>query len=150
MSEYTRNINVQVDILNSDLMKAVAIMENKVEGSPKSAYFKVEVIVTVNNFEIKSVENVIIDAIFPVCCEVVPKLNDIIGITISKGYNKKIMELVGGENGCTHMVELLIEIGRCIYQAHHGHIFKKDGANKSIEEYKTRSNVQCLGLNKHG
>lgn len=143
---FSRKINVTVEVLDTGLMKAVATMQNQVTDTLKVYNFKVEAIVSMDNFEIIGVEGVVINGLFPTCCEIIPKLQEVKGVAIRPGYSKKIIDIVGGKEGCTHMVELLTEIGRCVYQTYNNYIIRQKGIKRILEEYSSRSNIQCLGL----
>lgn len=146
---FTRDINVQIEEIDANLIKATATMENKTTGSKKTGRFGIEVVLTKDTFEIKSVENVLIDGLLPVCCEVTPKLQSIVGLTVTSGYGKKVIEAAGGSEGCTHIVELLNEIARCVYQAHHGSILVTRGMTECVESFRKLSKIHCLGVSKY-
>ena len=151
MEIYSRNIDVKVELIESNLMKIIGVMKHKTEGAPKGESFKVELIVSMDNFEIIQVGNAEMDVLIPLCKEFIPQLQNIKGVSISAGYSKIIAEKIGGDNGCTHMVELLIEMGRSVYPAyHHGYITQQIGFDKALEEFKRRSKVKCMGLNRYG
>jgi hypothetical protein len=44
---------------------------------------------------------------FRVCPDIVPNFQRLEGLRIGPGFNKKVKELVGGTQGCTHLVELM-------------------------------------------
>jgi len=98
---------------------------------------------------IKEIKNVEIVGLSNACLEVIPKLQNIIGLTVTAGYNKRIREIADGAEGCTHIAELFIEIGRCVFQAHHGQILADQGIDACIDSFKEISKVTCLGVSKH-
>jgi len=59
------------------------------------------------------------------CPAVIPNFNKLKGIEITKGFKKKIREVVGGIKGCTHMVELLSPIATTAFQTIYSHKNKK-------------------------
>lgn len=148
MVTFFRNINVKVENLDSNLMRAVAVMKNNATNALKINNFEIEVLVERSNLKIKSIENIIIDGSAPICSEVASKVQSVVGQSIVPGYNKKVTELIGGEKGCTHMLELLIEVGRCIHQGNIYYEFENIGLEKCIEEYKKRSKIGCIKLSR--
>ena len=146
---YIRNINVKVELEGGNLIRAIGEMENKPEGA-NAEHFKVEVVVVIDNFEIIKVENVEMCVLYPPCYEILPKLQNIIGITITQGYSKKIRELIGGNEGCTHMVELLLEIGRSINAGYgYGYLVKNFGIAANLEFYNKRDAAKCIGFTRY-
>ncbi|MCX7748803.1 MAG: DUF2889 domain-containing protein [Clostridia bacterium] len=147
MGFYSRNLKVDADILDEQHIKITGTFRHKVESESKGEYFKVEVIVEVESFMIKDIQNVEMDVLFPICHEFKPHLRRLIGQIIGPGYSKKVVELIGGKDGCTHMVELFIEIGRCVFPAYyHGVLLKQAGLQEAFNAYKNGNMVQCLGL----
>jgi len=56
---------------------------------------------------IHAVESVTDAAPFPSCQAVTPNLQRLVGLNIGGGFKKRMMELVGGTQGCTHILTLL-------------------------------------------
>ncbi len=50
------------------------------------------------------------------CGEVPPRFKRLKGLTIGPGWKKKVGELLGGTQGCTHLVELLGPLATTAYQ----------------------------------
>ncbi len=40
----------------------------------------------------------------------------LVGVSMLRGFNRKLKELTGGVNGCVHLNNLLLSIGACAYQ----------------------------------
>ena len=53
---------------------------------------------------------------FPVCPQIAPNFKRLIGETIKAGWFARVRELLGGIEGCTHLVELLGPIGTVAFQ----------------------------------
>jgi len=51
------------------------------------------------------------------CGAIVPNFKRLIGVTIGPGWRRKTLELLGGTNGCTHLVELLGPLGTTAFQS---------------------------------
>lgn len=45
---------------------------------------------------------------FGVCGAIVPAYADLAGLTIGPGWRRRVLERLGGVNGCTHLTELLL------------------------------------------
>jgi hypothetical protein len=53
---------------------------------------------------------------YRVCPDIAPKFSVLKGLRIAPGWNMKVRELLGGVNGCTHLVELLGPVATVAYQ----------------------------------
>jgi hypothetical protein len=53
---------------------------------------------------------------FAVCPAVVPKFQVLQGLRIHPGFHKQVRDLLGGVQGCTHLVELLGPVATTAYQ----------------------------------
>ncbi len=150
MTVFTRDIKVKVnEEFGEKTVRAIATMKNVTAEGKKPGRFKIEVVVSKEDFQILKIENVLIDGLFFDCQRVQPKLKELCGLTITRGYNKKIKEIAGGCEGCTHIVELLTEVGRCVYQAHHGRLLVKEGMDACVESYRKLSKVNCSGVDNY-
>jgi hypothetical protein len=69
------------------------------------------------DMRIHAVEAVIDHSPFTLCPSVVGNYQRLVGLTIGKGFRQKVKELLGGGEGCTHLVELLGPMGTTAFQA---------------------------------
>ena len=53
---------------------------------------------------------------FRVCPDITPRFAELEGLTIGRGWSRKVHDLLGGVRGCTHLVELLRPIATVAYQ----------------------------------
>lgn len=53
---------------------------------------------------------------FGVCRGAQQTLDGLIGLTIAKGWNKKVRDLLGGSKSCTHIMEMLGPMATTAYQ----------------------------------
>jgi hypothetical protein len=53
---------------------------------------------------------------FAVCPAITPAFQQLLGLTIRAGWTAKVRQLLGGTQGCTHLVELLGPIATTAYQ----------------------------------
>ena len=65
---------------------------------------------------IREVETVTDYGPFPICPDVTPNFKRLEGVRIGPGWNSKVRELVGGVEGCTHIVEMLAQVATTGYQ----------------------------------
>jgi len=65
---------------------------------------------------ILAMEAVTDHAPFRVCPEITPNFQRLVGLRIGPGFNTRVRELVGGTEGCTHLVELMGPIGTTAFQ----------------------------------
>ncbi|MFO1128515.1 MAG: DUF2889 domain-containing protein [Rhodospirillales bacterium] len=45
---------------------------------------------------------------FTPCGDIVPSYADLAGLTVGPGWRRRVLERLGGVNGCTHLTELLL------------------------------------------
>jgi hypothetical protein len=72
---------------------------------------------------------------YSVCPGVAPNYQRLVGLNIGRGYLKAAMQLLGGVQGCTHLRELLQQLGTVAFQTMfsvRGHGRKGDGAERRI------------------
>ena len=81
---------------------------------------------------------------YPSCPEVIPNFKELIGLEISKGFRKKVREIVGGIKGCTHMMELLFPMATTAFQTIYSLKNKTNSSPKLINtchSWSEKSNV---------
>ena len=54
---------------------------------------------------------------YRVCPEIVPNFKKLVGLRIGGGWNRKARKLLGGTEGCTHLVELLGPLATTAFQS---------------------------------
>ncbi len=69
-----------------------------------------------DDLTIKGVETVMDDTPYPICGEVVPNFQRLVGERIKSGWRRRVKELLGGAQGCVHLVELLGPMGTVAHQ----------------------------------
>jgi hypothetical protein len=65
---------------------------------------------------IRDVEAVTDHSPFPICGGITPNFARLKGMSIRPGFNAKVRELLGGVEGCTHLVEMLGPIATTAFQ----------------------------------
>lgn len=68
---------------------------------------------------------------FPCCDEITPLFKRLIGEKIGPGWNRRVKELVGGVQGCTHLTDLVAPVTTTAFQTM-GDFSKQEGGK--IEE----------------
>ncbi len=59
-----------------------------------------------DQFTVKAVEAVTENGPFAVCPGAAPNFQQLVGLTMGPGWNRRVREKLGGSAGCTHLVEL--------------------------------------------
>lgn len=54
---------------------------------------------------------------YPFCGDITPRFKLLIGLKIGRGWRREINARLGGDKGCTHLVELLGPLGTIAFQA---------------------------------
>jgi hypothetical protein len=82
------------------------------------------------DFEIVAVEAVTDHGPFAVCPAITPNFQRMVGVSIGPGWRKEVRSRLGGVEGCTHLVELLIAMATPAYQTLYPVRAKKAGQRK--------------------
>ncbi len=69
-----------------------------------------------HNFTVHAVATTMDDQPHQICHHVLDNFQRLIGLRIGPGWNRKVKELLGGIEGCTHLVELLGPIATVAFQ----------------------------------
>ncbi|PCI46607.1 MAG: hypothetical protein COB51_06935 [Moraxellaceae bacterium] len=69
-----------------------------------------------HDFIVREVATTMDDQPHQVCNEVLVNFQRLIGLKIGPGWNRKTRELLGGIEGCTHLVELLGPMATVVFQ----------------------------------
>lgn len=70
-----------------------------------------------NSFEIVAVEADMDVHPYQLCKAVLASYQQLVGLSIARGYSRKVRELFGGPNGCSHIGALLLAMGPVAVQA---------------------------------
>lgn len=57
-----------------------------------------------------------------VCGRIAPRYADLVGTHVGAGFRRRVLEMVGGLSGCTHMTELLLSMGTVVLQTLFGEV----------------------------
>jgi hypothetical protein len=69
-----------------------------------------------DSYTVRAVEAVTEQGPFPVCGDIAPAFQALVGLRIGQGWRKEIAERLGGVKGCTHLVELLGPLATTAFQ----------------------------------
>ncbi|MEM8914767.1 MAG: DUF2889 domain-containing protein [Pseudomonadota bacterium] len=69
-----------------------------------------------DNLTIKAVEAVTDKSPYSICPTITPNFQRLVGLTIAPGFTRRARRLLGGIEGCTHLLELLGPIGTTAFQ----------------------------------
>lgn len=92
------------------------------------------------NFVVRGAEAVTDAGRFALCPAITPRFAMLEGLQIGSGWMRKVREVVGGVNGCTHLVELLGPMATVAYQTigSSRETTADDGASKTKPTYLDR------------
>ena len=88
-------------------------------------HMSVRLLVNCSNLLIEDIDVDLIYVPREFCRETIDCLAPIKGMHISKGFTAKVKNLVGGEKGCAHVVELLLAMAPAAIQGYAAHRTKK-------------------------
>lgn len=69
------------------------------------------------DFIVRSAEAWTAKGPYSICAEVNPSFARLAGLKIAAGWNRKVHERIGGVRGCTHLIEMLGQMGTTAFQA---------------------------------
>lgn len=81
---------------------------------------------------IRDMETVTDSGPFAICPAIAPNFKRMIGVQIGKGFRGKVKELVGGTEGCTHLVELFGPMATTAFQSVYPYQEKRRRENPEI------------------
>lgn len=70
-----------------------------------------------DHFEVVDIEVCMDKFPFPICVDVEPNFQRLVGLKVGPGWMKSVREKVGGKHGCTHVVELFGTMATVCFQA---------------------------------
>lgn len=97
----TRNITVDVDQDDPDTLVVRAVMKDHRHDIALHYW------VSLPSFAIGRATLEMCDTPLPQCRELCPAAQQLVGIKVQRGFNRKIRELYAGERGCVNLVHLL-------------------------------------------
>ncbi|NQT35304.1 DUF2889 domain-containing protein [bacterium] len=106
MEIYERNINASVRREDEEhiITKASLLDLNH--------NMRVVITVRIANREIVEADGQMIKAPFSICSQTVKFVHNLIGLKIERGMTRKMADLLGRADGCTHLYELSVEAAR--------------------------------------
>jgi hypothetical protein len=69
-----------------------------------------------DSFLIRAIEAVTDASPYRLCPAITPNFQRLVGLRIGPGFNRKVKELTGGVEGCTHLVELMGPLATTAFQ----------------------------------
>jgi hypothetical protein len=69
----------------------------------------------------------------PICREVTPNFQRLVGLRIAPGFTRAVRERLGGRAGCTHLVELVGALATAAFQTIYLEREQRDSAAQSRE-----------------
>lgn len=88
------------------------------DGEPLTIHqMVVDLYVIVPGFEIVEVKAEMTVHPYELCTAVLPDYQQLVGLSVTRGYSRRVKELFGGPNGCSHVGALLQALGPVAVQA---------------------------------
>lgn len=91
-------------------------------------HMAVRLLVNCSNLCIEDVDVELISVPRSMCRETIDCLAHIKGLTIAKGFMLKVKKIAGGNQGCTHLVELLQAMAPAVFQGFASHQSRQPSA----------------------
>lgn len=70
-----------------------------------------------DDYQIRGASAQTLSAPWPACGDVIDDYRKLIGLRIGPGFSRAVREALGGPLGCTHLTDLLVQVGNTYMQA---------------------------------
>ncbi len=107
-------------------------------------HFVIRILLRVDDMVIEEIEGEALTVPREVCRETMETLQRIKGLSLTKGYSTKVRGLLGGAEGCSHMVMLLIAMGPAALQGLWSHRARKPIDPRSPEVMKRYERILAV------
>jgi len=107
---FERNKSVKVSQADNSLLEVVAHLKDRFHE------IRTVIIFDSNTKTIVKAGADMITVPFDLCHEVCDKMQGLEGLQLTKGVNKWVKEIVGNSRGCTHLVDLVMESFKAVFQ----------------------------------
>ncbi len=81
-------------------------------------HMAIRLLINCSNMMIEDIEAELLSVPREICRETLDCLAPVKGIVITKGFTEKVKKIVGGNKGCTHLVELLLAMAPAAIQGY--------------------------------
>jgi hypothetical protein len=107
-----------------------------------------------DDYQIRDVEAKTMAAPWPACSEIATAYRKLIGLRIGPGFSRAVREILGGIQGCTHLNDLLVQIGNTYMQTTWpDHVARQglEGDTQQLPDQRTQAIVDgCYAWRKDG
>jgi hypothetical protein len=94
-----------------------------------------------DSLTIQAIEAVTDSSPFRICPDITPNFQRLVGLRLDAGYRRRAVELVGGAQGCTHLVELLGPMATTAFQTI-APILHRERAERAAAAGKTETSAE--------
>ena len=115
-STHDENKFIVEGFLKDDRLNDYYLITGEKRHGGKIHNMAVRMLVSVPHMKIEDIEAEMIDVPGEECHDTTDFVKSVIGLTLTQGYSIKVRSLLGGINGCTHMVNLLINMAPAAIQ----------------------------------
>lgn len=110
----------------------------------------IDLTMSLPDFIIENVESTMNVHPYEMCTNILVDYQQLVGLSITRGYSRKIRELFGGPNGCSHIGALLQALGPVAIQASYSlQTLHEDPADRIEAESDPDERARRLRLNKN-
>ncbi len=110
-----KHVIVEGELIDDRLADTYFLSGEKHPAGPIH-HFVIRILLRIEDMVIEEIEGEAVTVPREVCRETLDSLQRIRGLALTKGYSTKVRGLLGGAEGCSHMVMLLIAMGPAALQ----------------------------------
>ncbi len=134
------------------IIKAKLIANDRIKAETKMIdaqhRIKVTIIADKDDLGILDIKIKMAKAPYKICPETLPKIKKLKGVKIQDGFYSKVKDVLGGPEGCMHLIDIIMDAARGVFQ-----VSLKIGTGRlKIEEQRKvlmkRLKNSCLGYKK--
>lgn len=139
MSLFKRTKTISAKLVSNNKIKA------ETEMLDSQHRIKVTIIANKDDLKILEIKARMIKVPYKTCLKTAPKIKKLKGVKIQDGFYSKVKEVIGGSEGCMHLMDLIMDTARGVFQAS----LKIETMGLKIEEQREvlmeRLKNSCLG-----
>lgn len=139
MNLFERTKTIRANLISNNKIKAETEM---LDGQHR---IKLTIVADKNDLKILDIKARMTKIPYKICIKTVPKIKKLKGVKIQDGFYNKVKEIIGGPEGCMHLIDLIMDTARGVFQSS----LKMETQGLKIEEQREvlieRLKNSCLG-----
>ncbi|MBW1840104.1 MAG: DUF2889 domain-containing protein [Deltaproteobacteria bacterium] len=111
MPHAKRSITIEAEPKEDGKVEICALLKDFICPDFVMHQIKINLLIDRKRQEILAIKGKFSSPPFPVCEQALENLSQLEGISFQKEFRRKVLHLMGGAEGCTHLTTLILEVG---------------------------------------